>query len=577
MPGKSQSRKDMLLKSTASGLIQRATDKILSVLKYADPMTPQEIASNVLAYTNQIIAEHNQYVDQANKTAKAQMSIATSSKGKKSKLNANPSVASPNVSFPFLIDLTNYQIASIIATLHHVALINMTSTLNSSEYAVLGLYQEDGPDKGIYNTNPDILSNLARSYQPELKINNVKEVMSILRSLVPVKKRADNPDLVPVNNGIFDYRTKQLLPFSSNQVFISKSHVNYINNAKNPKLTTPDDHIQWDVVSWMKTLSDDPEIVTLLWQILGAIIRPNVSWDKSAWLYSTHGNNGKGTLCELMRNLCGAGSYAKISLNDFSQDYMLTPLMTASAIITDENDVGTYIDKAANLKAVETGDVITINRKFKDPVSYQFKGFMVQCLNEFPKVKDRSESFYRRQIFIPMTKNFKGHERKYIKQDYLKRQDVLEYVLYHVLHDTNYYELSIPKACENVMGDYKSFNDPIRDFLAEIVPECQWNLLPFNFLYDLYLAWMRRNVPNGKPVAKNSFIDELRSLFTGSTLYGFTYSTPNQIRSANKMTAPEPLIREYHLSTWINPKSGGDPDKMIQPILKSKYRGLIRV
>ena len=52
----------------------------------------------------------------------------------------------------------------------------------------------------------------------------------------------------------------------------------------------------WDVESWMDDLFDDPELVELMWKILGAIIRPNVPWDKSAWFYSESGNNGKGTL-----------------------------------------------------------------------------------------------------------------------------------------------------------------------------------------------------------------------------------------------------------------------------------------
>ena len=151
----------------------------------------------------------------------------------------------------------------------------------------------------------------------------------------------------------------------------------------------------------MADLSDDPEIVELLWQILGAIIRPHVRWNKSAWLYSETGNNGKGTLCELMRSLCGDGSYAAIPLINFSKDFALEPLTRSTAIIVDENDVGCFIDKAANLKAVITNDVIPINRKFKTPLSYQFYGFMVQCLNEFPRIKDKSDSFYRRQLFIP--------------------------------------------------------------------------------------------------------------------------------------------------------------------------------
>ena len=81
--------------------------------------------------------------------------------------------------------------------------------------------------------------------------------------------------------------------------------MNYNPNAKNPVIHNPDDGTDWDVESWMADLSDDPEIVNVLWKILGAVIRPNVAWGKAAWLYSESGNNGKGTLCQLMRALCG--------------------------------------------------------------------------------------------------------------------------------------------------------------------------------------------------------------------------------------------------------------------------------
>src|SRR5699024_9279895 len=101
------------------------------------------------------------------------------------------------------------------------------------------------------------------------------------------------------------------------------------------------------------------------------------------------------------RQLCGSGSYASIPLADMGKDFMLEPLTRASAIIVDENDVGTFIDKAANLKAIITHDVIQMNRKFKAPIAYQFYGFMVQCLNELPNVKDKSDSFFRRQLFVP--------------------------------------------------------------------------------------------------------------------------------------------------------------------------------
>ena len=75
-----------------------------------------------------------------------------------------------------------------------------------------------------------------------------------------------------------------------------------------------------------------------------------------------------------------------------------------------------------------------MNRKFKAPIAFQFKGFMVQCINGMPKVKDKSNSFYRRQLVVPFLKNFQGAERRYIKDEYLARKDVLEYILWRVLN-----------------------------------------------------------------------------------------------------------------------------------------------
>ena len=258
--------------------------------------------------------------------------------------------------------------------------------------------------------------------------------MYIMREEAPRVKRCSERNLIAVNNGIFDFDTKTLMPFTPDKVFTSKSRVDYNPNAKNVVIHNDEDGTDWDVESWMNTLSDDKGVVTIPWQILGAIIRPNVSWNKACFMYSESGNNGKGTLCALMRQLVGEGRYASIPLKDFGKDFMLEPLIRATSVIVDENDVGTYIDKAANLKAVITGDTIQVNRKFKQPISFKFKGFMVQCLNEMPRVKDKSDSFYRRQLFIPFTKCFTGAERKYIKDDYLKRKEVVEYVMYKVLN-----------------------------------------------------------------------------------------------------------------------------------------------
>lgn len=277
----------------------------------------------------------------------------------------------------------------------------------------------------------------------------------------------------------------------------------------------------------------------------------------------------------MIRNLCGPQSCASIALADFGKDFRLTPLIHSTAILSDENDVGTFIDAAANVKAIVTQDTIAINRKHKDVVSYKFYGFMIQCLNEFPRVRDKSDSFSRRQLFVPFDKCFTGAERKYIKSDYLYRPEVLEYVLYKVLN-MNYYELSEPDACRLMLNEYKEYNNPVHQFWNEMSPRFVWDLLPFTFLYALYTAWFKMNEPSGKPQGRNSFITSLLDIINGSTEW-YCESKSKNIKSAGKMDKPELLIVEYNLEQWKNPLcTNKDLNRLCLPPLSATYRGIRR-
>lgn len=472
--------------------------------------------------------------------------------------------------------LCSTQIASIMLKLHHIVRIKSGETNADPSYDLLSIYVSDGANEGIYVTDEDVFKRIAVQYNYSITSRELKDVMEMISMNAPRVSKTMDKDLIAVNNGIYHYDTKKLEPFSPDYVFCAKSKVDYNPAATNVTIHNDDDNTDWDVESWMRDLSDDPEVVDLLWQILSAIIRPHVRWNKSAWFYSNTGNNGKGTLCELMRSLCGDGSYAAIPLVDFSKQFALEPLTRATAIIVDENDVGTFIDKAANLKAVITNDVIPIDRKFKTPISYQFYGFMVQCLNEYPRIKDRSDSFYRRQLFIPFDKCFTGKERKYIKNDYLHRSEVLEYVLFKVLN-MNFYTLSEPESCKTALDEYKDYNDPVRQFLDEMLPQFVWDLIPFSFLYELYKAWFRKNSPSGSIQGKTTFIEDVISFINGNSNEWYCQGRKVSIRPGSRMQEPERLIAEYDLKDWMNPSyTGGDVDQICKPRLKTTYNGLLR-
>ena len=465
------------------------------------------------------------------------------------------------------------QIATVMNTLYSIRNI---SCAGDGYDPILAIYQTEGENEGTYDTSEDAFLAIARQLDESLKTRDFNEVMSALRITAKKVDRTQDRDLIAVNNGVFNYKTKELLPFSPDYVFLSKSHVDYVDKAPSPLIYNDTDKTYWDVESWIREIADDDEIANLLWEIIGAIVRPYNAWEKTAWFYSQKGENGKGTLCELMRNLCGPGSYASIGLNAFSKDFLLEPLIHASAIINDENSVGEFFSDNANFKAVVTNDPIQLNRKFKKPITFEFHGFMVQCINKLPRMKDQTESFYRRILFVPFEKSFTRRARKYIKQDYVKRKEVLEYVLWRVLN-MNYYELSEPAACRALLYEYKGFNDPIREFVADIMPRLVWDLVPFSFLYSLYKAWFRRYCPSGSVQSKQTFVTDLLSILPELPDWECS-GRDKRIRRGHMMDAPELLIAEYDLIEWKNPVyHGADQNKICQPMLMDSYRGLRRI
>lgn len=468
------------------------------------------------------------------------------------------------------------QIALIIAKLYPAKLINLLddNSIVNADTTLIGVYNND---LGIYVTDEVSLRRLARLYNRDITTKEFVEFMACLREMLPTVCPCKERNLIAVNNGIFDFDTKTLLPFSPDKVFLVKCCVNYNPFAQNITIHNPDDGTDWNIEDWMKEMSDDSEIVNLLWETIGAVVRPNVRWNKVALFYSETGNNGKGTLCKLMREIVGKGACKSLNIEDMARDFALESLLGAMAIVADENAVKGYWDNVANFKNIATHDVLHVNRKYKSAIDFKFSGFMVQCINSLPRVKDTTGSFYRRLLVIPFTRCFTGCERKYIKDDYIERTEVLEYVLYKVLNMSNY-ELSEPDACKAALEEYKEFNDPVREFANEILPQLAWDLVPFTFLYDLYKVWYNKNCPSGVMLGKQGFLRDLLNAMADIDEWECKDKSIRHV-PGTRMDKPEPLIAEYGLTGWMNPMyiSSKDVDKKCCPTIKAKYNGIVRV
>ncbi|MEU3331319.1 phage/plasmid primase, P4 family [Glutamicibacter creatinolyticus] len=469
------------------------------------------------------------------------------------------------------------EVARIILGRERVVRVSLTGKASEDEFDLLCIYNTSGPSEGLYVDSEDAIGRLIAELAPHMGGVAIKDTLRLLRQWAPFVPTCRDPELVAVNNGVVDTASMRLLPHSPERVFLMKSPWDYDPTAQSPVITMPDG-LPWEFDSWLSELHDDPEVVAVYWELLSAVIRRNVRWDKAAFFYSPYGSNGKGTLAQVMRELVGEDNCSNIQLSQFADRFALGLLTRAAAIITDENDVGSYSERSSKFKAVVTGDKFTIERKHKDPGDISFHGLVVQCINDFPRARDKSDSFARRQLFVPFDKRFEGKERKYIKADYIRRPEVMRYVLRRAL-EMRHTELSEPDACKQLKNAYREENDPIRSFWHEHCDEFAWDLLPVGFLFDLYKAWAGQMNVQMTGVTQTKFTQSLVQILEGDAEWDFSDSRAKHA-SRGRMDGPEYLIARYELARWMNPIYQGkgltDLDKMCSPHLERQYRGVLR-
>lgn len=494
-------------------------------------------------------------------------------------LNVEQGLKGPSA-FQLPKQLNEITVVRVLLARYHIVGIDL-SRGQVDDMELLGLYSWSGPDEGIYLIAESVFERLISELTPNCTSRSIDSIRTRLRSHAPVQERTLDPHRSPVRNGIYNSLTGELEPFSPKSIYLSKISVDYDPAATSPVIDTPDGDV-WEVEEWMRTLSDDPEVVELLWEIIGACVRPFFKWDRTAWLMSERGNNGKGTLIELMRNLLGARACASVPVAKFGDRFAAEPLARAIANLVHENDVGEFAKKVGAYKAAITGDNFDMDRKNKTPLSFQWVGFDVQCFNEeVPRVKDKSGSFLRRLLLVPFDKWFGGDgvERRYIKHEYLARQDVLRYVLKRALH-MGHQQLSEPAACLRTKQEWVEGNNPVAGFWEVHKDMFVWDLLPFPFLYDMFKAWSRSTNPSGTPEAQTAFTRSLRAYVAGSPDWSDHRGKP--VKVATRMTQPEYMIATYEMTSWYSPtyfpKPGTVPDldRQCRPNLSTSYRGLVR-
>lgn len=438
-------------------------------------------------------------------------------------------------------------------------------------------FDETSPTYGLYVPAQDLMMDIIFAAAEDEDVKFHRRIYETMIQTIPNVNETSDANRIFVKNGIFDKETKQLEPFTQNEYRLAKIQTNYNPNASSPTITMPDG-LSWSFDMWLDELVDhDPDRLTQMWQIITAALNPGRVYNKCVIFYSRQGNNGKGTLGQVLKNIIGDGLYSSVNIKNFGVRFRTQQLLGKIVNIADENPVGAYIDGTDEFKAAITGDDIQIEAKGKDAYPMQVRMLNIQMLNGTLLTRDKSNSIYRRLLIVPFTHTFTGCERPYIKHDYMDRTDVKEYILKRALESPVITEFITTKENDEALYKTKLENNTVIEFLDEFLPQFKWDALPPKFLYELYKSWMSKDNANGKPVKKSVFIEYATDFFNDTNEWNIRLAQGDKITVGQRMDADEPLITEYNLTDYMDPFYKGSDARIKRAFTRPKtIRGFVR-
>ncbi|MGW8483582.1 DNA primase family protein [Microbacterium sp. NPDC055903] len=540
-------------------VLRRTTLAYLSAIDPANPPSPAQIERVLLSACQGVLRAENVKIPKG-----------------------EPKYLMPRTLYPV-------QVALVVHHLHHVAEVTPGGANSDDGLGVLAIYQQAGEYEGLYRrTDMGLLGELAKAFNFSHGEKWFAEFERQVRLNAAKVTEMQDPDLVVMRDCILDYRSGERFEFSPDRVFLARNcDVRLIEKQHPvPRIAEENGNV-WDLEQfWEETIPDEGTRAYLM-RMIGAALRPRHDWQKMPSLHAESGSNGKGTILAHVRALVGERNCASVPIKDYGSQFGKEQLIGIHLNAPDETPVGEFIKDASDLKAIITNDPIRIDRKHKPVITYKPSIFTILTLNGALNFRDKTESMDRRLAIVPMTQRFPdGVKNKAIKDDYLRRTEVLEYMAYKVLVEIpKYWELEEPASVRDALRAHKRETNTVLAFFDEYHSEFQRPVLPFPMLRALYAAWLKDNRPDSKPVSANSFTKEIKALFDQDVWVTPQVATSDgsddqKLTTRSWLTSSEPVLDEYHyideVSKWQWVNSDYGPPRGLPKSAPRQVRGLMR-
>jgi putative DNA primase/helicase len=358
---------------------------------------------------------------------------------------------------------------------------------------------------------------------PEIKVkpwapnrHKISDVVHALSALTLLTDDTDAPcwldddpysppadELVAVANGLLHITTRELMPHTPRFFNVVAVGFDYTPDAPRPVL-------------WQEFLDElwhaDPDSLDALAEFIGYVLSGRTDLQK-IFLMIGPTRSGKGTIARIISALVGRGHVAGPTLSSLSTNFGLAPLIGKPlAVISDarlgRGDAHQVVER---LLSISGEDLLTIDRKFKEPWTGKIPSrFLIQS-NELPNFGDASGAIANRFVILLMRKSFLGKENTQLTTDLLAElPGILLWALDGLDRLTKTGVFTVPQSSLDASLALQDLVSPVSAFVrdrCDVGPD-QWVERP-----ELYRTWKQWCDENGRRASyEGTFGRDLRAV-----------------------------------------------------------------
>lgn len=336
----------------------------------------------------------------------------------------------------------------------------------------------------------------------ETKMNQITDAEKQWRLQVQrdLRELNANPYIINVKNGLYNVIEDTLLPHDPDYCSTVQLGVSFDREAKCPRF-----------IEFLKqSMKGDMEQVALIQEMLGYFLIPMNSAQKCFVIVGAAGA-GKSVLLRVLNELLlGRENVSNVSWQSLNERFKTAELFGKLANIF--ADLPTKnIDDNGIFKALVGEDYLTVEKKNKNPFSFQSCARLLFSCNSIPKnYGDRSDGFYRRLIIIRFANTVPVEKRD--PELLEKFRDEADGIFLFALEGLrrlmrNHYRFSETQVNRDELQQYREDSDSVLSFVKEY---CDLDVGAESGSTELFNAYKQYCEECGlKPYSQKAFVQQI--------------------------------------------------------------------